>query len=87
MGEVGGEPTQEGGSAPAPHANGDDFASHPAVGKHAEGQGGQRVNEHERRDQPSKSGICELQITADKRTEGDNNLPIDVVDEIDQGED
>jgi hypothetical protein len=45
------------------------------------------VNQHERGDQPAESSIRELQIMADEGTEGDNDLAIDVVKEIDRGKD
>jgi hypothetical protein len=45
------------------------------------------VNQHERRNQPSKVSIRELQIMTDKGTKRDDDLTINIVDEINRRED
>ena len=87
LGEVAGEPCEEGGEAPDGDAGRDDCPANPTVRPVAEGDGGKRVNEKEGGAEETDQGIAEVEFLLDQGRCRRGDPPVHVVEEVDADHD
>ncbi len=74
------------GHAPDAHAQAHQSRSRPAIRQQTEDRGRGQVDPHERRRQQAELGIRERQFRLNGREDREQDLPIDVVEQVDAEE-